>query len=165
MDTPGPESALDTLRRDVLGGLAALEERMRRHIDEGLAETRRSVGDGFTEMGRDVDAGFAEIRRDVDGRFTEMRHDVDGEFAEMRRDVEEGFAGLRRDVEGGLAEMRRHSVVLAEGLMTKLDVVAEGVQLNNERLDRFQVEVRARLATVGRRLLRLEARLPRKRRR
>jgi hypothetical protein len=47
----------------------------------------------------------------------------------------------------------------------KLELVADGVRENNERLDRLRVEVRAELARVDRRLLRLESAGPRRRRR
>jgi hypothetical protein len=79
--------------------------------------------------------------------------------------IDERIGETRRYVDEQGAETRRHFEVVAEGLMVKIEPVAEGVRENNERLDRFRLEVRAELARVDRRLLRLEGAGPRRRRR
>jgi hypothetical protein len=79
--------------------------------------------------------------------------------------IDERTAQTRRDVDEQNAETRRHFDVVAENMMVKIELVAEGIRGNNERLDRFRGEVRAEFARVDHRLLRLEAGRPRKRRR
>jgi hypothetical protein len=125
VDAPAPASAIDALRRDVLGGLVALEERVRHHIAEELAQTRRQINESTAET----------------------RHYIDERVGEST------------------SETRRYFGVVAESLMTKMELLAEGVRANGERLDRFQGEVHDQFARVDRRLLRLEARLTRQRRR
>jgi phytoene/squalene synthetase len=55
-------------------------------------------------------------------------------------------------------ETRRHFDVVAEGLRSDVRAIAEGHALLNDKLDRFQLEVRREFRRVDRRLLRLEAR-------
>jgi hypothetical protein len=125
VDAPAPASAIDALRRDVLGGLVALEERVRHHIAEELAQTRRQINESTAET----------------------RHYIDERVGEST------------------SETRRYFGVVAESLMTKMELLAEGVRANGERLDPFQGEVHDQFVRVDRRLLRLEARLTRQRRR
>ena len=63
VDVPTPEPPLDALRRDVLAGLAALEERVRQHITENTAETRQYIDGGLAETRQHIDAGLAETRQ------------------------------------------------------------------------------------------------------
>jgi hypothetical protein len=170
VDPPAPDSAIDALRRDVLGGLVALEERVRHHLAEELAQTRRyideRVGESTAETRRYVDEQTTGTRRYIDERLTgstrETHHYIDqglaGSTAETHRYIDELLTA-------STAETRRHFGIVAESLMTKMELLAEGVRVNGERLERFQGEVHEQFARVDRRLLRLEARLTRKRRR
>jgi hypothetical protein len=141
VDTPIAEPTPE-FRRELLATLAAMEQRILERIDERIAETRRYVDDQAAETRRSIDEQGAETRRYVDERSSETRRNVDAQAVETRR----------------------HFDVVAEGLLVKLELVAEGVRENNERLDRLRVEVRAELARVDRRLLRLESAGSRRRR-
>lgn len=57
------------------------------------------------------------------------------------------------------AENRRHFDVVAEGLRSDIRLVAEGVVMVDEKLDRFRDEVRTQFGQVDQRFLRVEARL------
>lgn len=152
MEAPPPDPGLDGLRRDVLAALLALEERLRHHVDARVGESG------------------AETREYIDGRLTESaaetRQYIDGRLTESAAETREYAAETRQYIDGRLtesaAETRRHLGVMAESLMEKMELLAEGVRANGERLDRFQGEVRDQFARVDRRLLRLQARLPRK---
>jgi len=124
----------------MLDGFAAL----RQHIDASAAETR-------AELRAYVDASAAETR-------AELRAYVDASAAETR-------AELRAYVDATARETRGHFGVVAESMMAKLELVVEGLRGTNERLDRFQAEVHGQFTRVDRRLLRLEVRIPRPRRR
>ena len=167
MEAPPPDPGLDGLRRDVLAALLALEERLRHHVDarvgESGAETRQYIDGRLTESA-------AETREYIDGRLresaAETRQYIDGRLTESATETREYAAETRQYIDGRLtesaAETRRHLGVMAESLMEKMELLAEGVRANGERLDRFQGEVRDQFARVDRRLLRLQARLPRK---
>jgi hypothetical protein len=131
VDAATPEPSLQTL-------LAGLEERLRRHIDSGLAETRS----GLAEMRQHIDSGLAETRQYIDA----------------------GLAAERRHGDGRAAETRRFIAVLAESLMSKIELVGEGVRTNGEQLERFRADVQDRFTGVDRRVLRLQASRPRRRR-
>jgi len=94
----------------------------------------------------------------VDGRFEA----VDRRFVEMDRRFEE----LRAEMRAGHAETRRHFDVMAEDLKSRIQLVAEGVLLVDEKLERFRAEVHERFEAVDRRFeavdqrfLRLETRV------
>ena len=173
MDTPA-----DGRWRDVLGALTALEGRILQRVDESAAETRRYVDAGLAEARAEtqrqivtstaetrqhVDESIAETQRQIVTSTAETRRYIDENIAETQRQITTSTAETRRYIDESTAETRRHFGVVAEGLMTKLELVVEGVRGTNERLDRFQSEVRAQFARVDRRFLRLEARRPRRR--
>jgi hypothetical protein len=114
------------------------------------------------------DTALDALRCDLLAGLAELRDAIRTSTAETRDDVRESAVETGRYIDGRLAESavatRRHLGVVAESLMTRIEVVAEGVRGNGERLDRFQGEVRDQFAQVDRRLLRLRARLSRKRR-
>jgi hypothetical protein len=62
---------------------------------------------------------------------------------------------LREEIARSAAETRRHFDVVAEHSMSRLQLVAEGVTMVDQKLDRFRAEVEQRFDRVERRLLRL----------
>lgn len=69
-------------------------------------------------------------------------------------------AELRREIQERAAETRRPFDVVAEALVSKIQRVAEGVIVVDEKLERFRAEVKDESRQVDRRLLlRLGARL------
>ena len=80
---------------------------------------------------------------------------VDRRFVEMDRRLEE----LRTEVRAGDVETRRHFDVIAEDLKSRIQLVAEGVLLVDEKLERFRAEVHERFEAIDQRFMRLETRV------
>ena len=101
----------------------------------------------------------------IDGRFDgiDARFDgIDARFAgiDPRFDgIDARFERLEVEIRLSREETRRHFDVATEDFRNRLQAVAEGVLVLDERLERFRVEVSDQFATVDRRLLRLEATL------
>jgi chaperonin cofactor prefoldin len=99
--------------------------------------------------------------------YLDRRFDaVERRFAEMDRRLDELRAELRAEMRVGDAETRRHFDVVAEDLKSRIQLVAEGVLLVDEKLGRFRAEVHERFEAVDRRFeaidqrfMRLEARV------
>ena len=94
--------------------------------------------------------------------YLDRRFDaVDRRFAEMDQRIDELRAELRAEMRVGDAETRRHFDVVAEDLKSRIQLVAEGVLLVDEKLERFRAEVHERFEAVDRRFeaidLRFEA--------
>jgi hypothetical protein len=62
---------------------------------------------------------------------------------------------LERGIETSASETRRHFDVVAEHFMSKLQLVAEGVAVVDEKVDRLRTDMEQRFDQVERRLLRL----------
>jgi len=118
-----------------------------------------------------LDGRFEELRAEMVGLRVELRDEISelrGEVGELRGEVAEfrdqmgGFRNeigvLRSEIQTTAADSRRHFDVVAEDLRSMIQVVAEGVALSNEALERFRAEVNEQFRTVDRRLMRLEAR-------
>jgi chaperonin cofactor prefoldin len=84
--------------------------------------------------------------------YLDRRFDaVERRFAEMDRRLDELRAELRAEMRVGDAETRRHFDVVAEDLKSRIQLVAEGVLLVDEKLERFRAEVHERFEAVDRR--------------
>ena len=101
----------------------------------------------------------AELVAYMDRRFDEAQ-------ARFAADLAAGLAAseerLRRDIS---ADTARHVDVVVESFTSKLDLVVEGIRTVDQRVTRFNDEVRGELEKVDRRLLYLQAQISRRRRR
>ena len=79
--------------------------------------------------------------------------------------VDPRFEALERELREGIAENRRQFGVLHEALTSKVELVIEGFNGHNQRLDRLEGEMHDGFAQVDERLIVMSARLPRLRRR
>jgi hypothetical protein len=70
-------------------------------------------------------------------------------------DLERLRTDLREEIARSGAETRRHFDVVAEHFMSRLQLVAEGVTIVDQKLDRLRADVEQRFDRVERRLLRL----------
>jgi chaperonin cofactor prefoldin len=86
---------------------------------------------------------------------------VDRRFADMDHRFEELRDELRAEMRAGDAETRRHFDVVAEDLKFRIQLVAEGVLLVDEKLERFRVEVHERFEAVDRRFEAIDQRFMR----
>ena len=81
---------------------------------------------------------------------------LDRRFREFR----EGFReDLRTELAASAAETRRHMDVVTERLMSKLQLVAEGIIGVDQKLDRLATEMRGEFKKVDQHFLHLEARV------
>jgi phage host-nuclease inhibitor protein Gam len=86
---------------------------------------------------------FAGLRGEVTG----LRGEVTGLRGEVT-DLRGEFVELRTEVRETAAETRRHFDVTAEALRHDIQVVAEGVALNTEQIERLRTEMDSRFAAV-----------------
>ena len=70
-------------------------------------------------------------------------------------DLERLRMDLREEIARSAAETRRHFDVVAEHFMSRLELVAEGVTMVDQKVDRLRVEMEQRFDQVERQLLRL----------
>jgi methyl-accepting chemotaxis protein len=104
----------------------------------------------FTGLREQLQGQIGELR----GEMGQLRSELRGEMAELRGQMGE----LQDEMRTAAADTRRHFDVVAEDLTSRIQLVAEGVALSNERLERFRGEVTEQFRVVDGRLLRLEAR-------
>ena len=101
-----------------------------------------------------------ELVEYLDRRFNEFRNELRNELRnDVRNDLNDLRTDLRAEMAAGDAETRRHFDVVAEHLMGKIQLVAEGVIGVDQKVDRLSEEMRAGFQTVDRRILHLEARV------
>ena len=111
-----------------------------------------------------LDRRFNEFRNEL---RNELRNDVRNDLNDLRTDLRAEIAAsaaetrstLRAEMAAGDAETRRHFDVVAEHLMGKIQLVAEGVIGVDQKVDRLSEEMRAGFQKVDRRILHLEARV------
>jgi hypothetical protein len=115
--------------------------------------------------GEELDARFTRLRDDVQQAIlasaAESRRHAEELAAQGRAYAEELAEGSRRDTAAQVAENRHFFRVIAEDLIARIQLVAEGVTTVDRKLDRFREDVRDEFGVVGRRLDRLEVRVAR----
>ncbi|MGH7300099.1 MAG: hypothetical protein ACREKQ_17445 [Candidatus Rokuibacteriota bacterium] len=70
-------------------------------------------------------------------------------------DLDRLRSDLERKIESSAAETRRHFDVVLEHVMSSVQLVAEGVAMVDQKVDRLRGEMEQRFEQVERRLLRL----------
>lgn len=79
--------------------------------------------------------------------------------SDLERKIESGSVDVRRDLREEIArsaaETRRHFDVVMEHVMSRVQLVAEGVAMVDQKVDRLRDEMEQRFEQVDRRLLRL----------
>ena len=100
---------------------------------------------------------------------TELVAYLDRRFAELGEEIragdEETRRVLREEIRGGDEESRRHMGVLTESLLSKIQLVGEGVLALSERVDGLETNIRGEFGKIDRRLLHLTAQISDRRRR
>lgn len=81
--------------------------------------------------------------------------DLDRLRSDLEQKIESSSVDLRQEIARSAAETRRHFDVVMEHLGSKIQVVAEGVAMVDEKVDRLRDEMERRFEQVDRRLLRL----------
>jgi chromosome segregation ATPase len=119
-----------------------------------LAVARRPPRDRFTELDQQLRTQIGTVKEQI-GTVNERVDRVETRIDALSTEMRQQFEQMGRQFE----QTRRHFDVVAEGLMSKIELVAEGVVAGSERLERFRGEVRGELDRVDARVLRLEARV------
>ena len=70
-------------------------------------------------------------------------------------DLDRLRSDLERKIETSAVETRRHFDVVMEHVMSRVQLVAEGVAMVDQKVDRLRDEMEQRFEQVDRRLLRL----------
>jgi len=133
-----PEDALDA-RFD------RLRQDLRQDIQASAWALREEMQSTAAALRQDFQASAAELRQD-------FRQDIQASAAELRQD-------FRREIQASATETRRHFEVVAESLRSDIQVVAEGLSMLDEKVERFRDEVHEEFGKVDRRFLHLDARI------
>jgi hypothetical protein len=75
--------------------------------------------------------------------------------SDLERKIESSSVDLRQEIVQSAAETRRHFDVVMEHVMSRVQLVAEGVAMVDQTVDRLRDEMEQRFEQVDRRLLRL----------
>lgn len=84
-----------------------------------------------------------ELKRLIEGTAEETRKYVDTVATRLDASINTVATRLDARIDSTAEETRRHFDVVAEQLKSEIQTVAEGVLSVNERLDRYQGEVKA----------------------
>jgi len=81
--------------------------------------------------------------------------DLDRLRSDLERKIESTSVDLRQEIAQSAADARRHFDVVMEHVMSKVQLVAGGVAMVDQKVDRLRDEMEPRFERVDRRLLRL----------
>jgi hypothetical protein len=141
------------IRGEIAASAAVTHSTLREEIAASAAETR-------TTLREEIVASAAETR-------TTLREEIVASAAETRTTLREEIVASavetrttrREEVAASAAETRRHFDVVAEQLMSEIQLVAEGVIGVDQKVDRLAADMRTEFQNVDRRILHLEARV------
>jgi len=122
------------------------------------------------ELRQDIRAGDAETRRHVDAVAADIRHEVraveartgeriDAVAAHLGQEMQAAEGRTRGHAEALARDTRRHFDVIAESLVSKIELVAEGLSGLDQKVERLREDMQDGFAQVDRRFVHLEARI------
>jgi len=112
--------------------------------------------EAFDRLGADLRGEIQALGTDLRGGIQVLGTDLRGE---IRTSVVEMRAYVDERLQTSTVEMRRHFEVVGESLRGDIRVVAEGVALLSQRVDRGFAEQAGRVGGLDGRVLRLEVRV------
>ena len=121
---------------------------------ELVADLDRRFEAARIQAGAQIDGAKAELNARIEGVGTELNARIDGVRTEL----------LER-IDTSAAETRRQVGVWIEGLGAKIQLLAESIVTVDEKHDRSHAGLRTETKGLDRRVTRLEARMPRPRKR
>ena len=130
-------------------------------IDRRFDVVDRRFGDVDRRFG-DIDRQFGDINNqfgDINNQFGDINTRLGG-FDNQLGDINSRLGGIDHQFE----ELRRHFDVVVESLMSKIELVGEGVRTVDQKLDRFAGETHGEFERIDRRFLHLTASLSPRRR-
>lgn len=126
-------------------GLNRLQEALRAEVQASAARTQETLR--------------AEIEASATRTQELLRAEIQASAAETRQGIQAAEARTREYVDQKVEDNRRHFGVIAEALESKIQIVAEGVTMVDEKFEGFRNEVREDFQRVDRRFVRLDARV------
>ncbi|HYO75408.1 MAG TPA: hypothetical protein VE010_03010 [Thermoanaerobaculia bacterium] len=94
-----------------------------------------------SDFKRLLELSAAETRAHMDAIASQLRQEIAETRVELRAEIND----LRQDGAADRQEIRGHFEALTELLETKIELVAEGVALVSERLEREATDIRAEM--------------------
>lgn len=128
--------------------LRQLRDELRQEIRAGDAETRRHV-----------DAGAADIRHEVWAAEARTGERIDAVAADLGQEMQAAEGRTRGHAEALARDTRRHFDVIAESLVSKIELVAGGLSGLDQKVERLREDMQDGFAQVDRRFVHLEARI------
>lgn len=125
--------------------------------DPGLDRLRRELVEEIrASEARTLDRLHQELAEQI--QASEART-LDRFHQELVEEIRASEARTTQRIDATAAETRRHFDVVGEALRSNIVVVAEGLAVLDEKVERFGGEVREEFIKVDRRFLHLEARV------
>jgi hypothetical protein len=124
--------------------IAFLEERFLNLSREIQENTTQQIQGLRAELRTEMSQQTQELRAEMSQQTQELR-------AEFRTEMSQQIQGLREETLQrfeAVDDSIRHLYILLEASRDRTQQVAEGVALVNEKLDRFQIEIRGELEEV-----------------
>lgn len=132
--------------------LRQLRDELRQEIRAGDAETRRHLGERIDAVAGDLRTEIRAVEARTGGRIDAVAADL-GQEMQAAEDRTRGHAeALARDT-------RRHFDVIAESLVSKIELVAEGLSGLDQKVESLREDMQDGFAQVDRRFVHLEARI------
>jgi len=136
---------MDAELKQYLDGFSEQFLQMREENAAAHEETRRVLRGEMSEMAGSLRGEMGEIatelRREVSHAVSTLRGEIAAENAETRRYVDERMSAEH-------TETRRHFDITVERWETRFDLLAESVQMVDQKLDRNVAEIREEIATI-----------------
>ncbi|HEY7653713.1 MAG TPA: hypothetical protein VIG07_12915 [Methylomirabilota bacterium] len=92
---------------------------------------------------------------DLDRLQGDLEQKIEATRVDLREEIAATRVDLREEIARSAAETRRHFDVVVEHFTSKLQLVAEGVAMVDDKVDRLRGDMEQRFDQVERRLLRL----------
>jgi len=125
-----------------------MDKELKQYLDE-LSE--RTTGQ-FQQMREESAAAHEETRRVLRGEIGELATTLRGEMGEitttLRGEIAEAVSTLRGEMAAEHAETRRHFDVTVERWESRFDLLAETVQIVDQKVDRQGAEIRQEIALL-----------------
>ncbi|HKS21708.1 MAG TPA: hypothetical protein VJZ76_02830 [Thermoanaerobaculia bacterium] len=143
-----------------------MDAELKQYLDEFSERTDsqfRQVQEQFQHLREENTAAHEETRRVLRGEMAEMAGTLRGEMGEMagtlrgemgeiatglRGEIAEAVSTLRGEMAAEHAETRRHFDITVERWETRFDLLAESVQMVDQKLDRNVADIREEIAAI-----------------
>src|ERR1043165_4090063 len=136
-----------------------MDAELKQYLDEFSERTDsqfRQVQEQFQHLREESTAAYEETRRVLRGELAEMAGTLRGEMAgmtttlrgEMAEKISNAVSALRGEMAAEHVETRRHFDITVERWETRFDLLAESVQMVDQKLDRNVADIREEIATI-----------------